>query len=128
MSDGVARDPPWAAPHVLRGERPRAHRYVDPLHRRSPQVLELRGGGGQRWGLAGVRYSGEVGFRFLVFPLMGVFALRPEAVRFRAAERMAGSHPHPHALGALFSFKNFVNFFRLSVTSRAYLVSLTKLL
>lgn len=69
MSDCVARDLPRAAPRVLRGERPRAHRYVDPLHRRAPQALSLREEGGRgavrpESGTAVRRLCGEMGFVF----------------------------------------------------------------
>jgi hypothetical protein len=69
VSDCVARDLPRAAPRVLRGERPRAHRYVDPLHRRAPQALSLREEGGRgavrpESGTAVRRLCGEIGFVF----------------------------------------------------------------
>lgn len=32
--DGITGDLPWAALGFLRGERPRPHGHVDPLHRR----------------------------------------------------------------------------------------------
>ena len=43
VGNGVAGDAPRAAPRVLRGERPRAHGNVDPLHRRPPRVGEAPG-------------------------------------------------------------------------------------
>jgi hypothetical protein len=62
VGNGVAGYPPWAAPRVLRGERPRAHGDVDPLHLRAPRVGEAPGRTGAAVG-SGVSWpSGAWGF------------------------------------------------------------------
>jgi hypothetical protein len=62
VGNGVAGNPPWAAPRVLRGERPRAHGDVDPLHLRAPRVGEAPGRTGAAVG-SGVSWpSGAWGF------------------------------------------------------------------